>query len=244
MVLPVPGGPQKISEPSEPAVEHARQRAVGPEQMILADHLGERLRAQLVGERPRRVVVQPRRREQAWACAAFGAGGHPPNTAEICWPPRWMVIRQTTRAGLGELFEVARLGDLLMLTASTMSPRWKPNCCASVPSAISTTTTPSVDESSRSSSASAGERLATLAPVNGERRLDHDLIARRLRRGFKRDRDLAFLAAANHAELDLAAERMSHEAVVERVRIVDRLVADRDDDVARLEAGTRRRARR
>ena len=35
--------------------QHPGERAVGAEQMILADHLGERLRAQPVGQRPRRV---------------------------------------------------------------------------------------------------------------------------------------------------------------------------------------------
>ena len=58
------------------ALQHAGQRAVGTEQMVLADHVGELLRAELVGERPRRVGIEPRRREQARARAAFGAGGH------------------------------------------------------------------------------------------------------------------------------------------------------------------------
>ncbi len=34
------------------AREHARQRAVGPQEMILAGDVGERRRAQAVGERP------------------------------------------------------------------------------------------------------------------------------------------------------------------------------------------------
>ena len=65
MVLPVPGGPQKISEPSERVVQHAGERAVGTEQMILADHLGELIGAQLIGERPRRIVLQAGGGEQA-----------------------------------------------------------------------------------------------------------------------------------------------------------------------------------
>ena len=42
--------------------------------------------------------------------------------------------------------------------------------------------------------------------------------------------------------LDLAAQRVGDEAVVEGVGIVDGLVADRGDDVTRLQAGTRCRA--
>ena len=44
------------------------------------------------------------------------------------------------------------------------------------------------------------------------------------------------LAAAQHAELRLAAERLGGEAVVERIRVVDGLAVDGDDQVAGLEA--------
>ena len=54
------------------AVEHARQRAVRAEQVVLADDIGELLRAELVGERPRRVVVEARRREQARPAPRLG----------------------------------------------------------------------------------------------------------------------------------------------------------------------------
>ena len=70
-----------------------------------------------------------------------------------------------------------------------MSPRWKPNLLREEPLATSTMTTPlAVDRQSRNSSASAGDRLATLAPANGERERIGDLVARRLRRRFERDR--------------------------------------------------------
>ena len=42
--------------------QHARQRAIRPEQMVLADDLGELLRPQLVGERTRRVACPARPR--------------------------------------------------------------------------------------------------------------------------------------------------------------------------------------
>ncbi len=57
----MPGGPQNTSEPSERVDEHARQHAVGTEQMVLAYDFGKLLRTQLVGERPRRIGIEPRR---------------------------------------------------------------------------------------------------------------------------------------------------------------------------------------
>ena len=39
-------------------LQHAGERAVGAEQMILPDHVGELVGPQLVGQRPRRVVLE------------------------------------------------------------------------------------------------------------------------------------------------------------------------------------------
>ena len=54
-------------------------------------------------------------------------------------------------------------------TFRMMSPFWKPTLPAMESSGISVTTTPCVSESRCSSSATAGEMLATFAPWNGER---------------------------------------------------------------------------
>ena len=54
VVLPVPGGPQKIIEPSEPARIIRVSAPSGAGQMLLADHLGQRRRPQPVGQRPAR----------------------------------------------------------------------------------------------------------------------------------------------------------------------------------------------
>ena len=51
MVLPTPGGPQKTIEPRLPSASIAAERAVGAEQVVLADHLVEPARAQPVGKR-------------------------------------------------------------------------------------------------------------------------------------------------------------------------------------------------
>ena len=67
------GRPPEDQRAERARLEHARQRAVRAEQMVLADHLGELLRAQLVGERPRRVAVEAGGREQARPLG-FGPG--------------------------------------------------------------------------------------------------------------------------------------------------------------------------
>ena len=58
VVLPVPGGPQKIRLPSEPGREQPRQRAVRPDEMVLADDLAEGPGPQPVGERAGRLPLQ------------------------------------------------------------------------------------------------------------------------------------------------------------------------------------------
>jgi hypothetical protein len=47
-----------------PALEHARERAVGADQVVLAHDLGERRRPQPVGEGARRLRLHPRRLKQ------------------------------------------------------------------------------------------------------------------------------------------------------------------------------------
>src|SRR5262249_10270629 len=110
-------------------IEQARERAVGPKQMVLADDLAELRRPQLVGERPRRIALEPGGREQARA-GALGARRHPRSSTDSCLPPRtmvmlprrlwWPVARSRSRV----------LPILALLTASTRSPRWKPMRCA------------------------------------------------------------------------------------------------------------------
>ena len=58
VVLPVPGGPQKIRLPSVPEAMSRAQRALWPQKMILPGHVGEALRPQPVGQRMRRVLFK------------------------------------------------------------------------------------------------------------------------------------------------------------------------------------------
>ena len=122
------------------------------------------------------------------------------------------------------------------------SPRWKPRFCASEPSATSSTTTPSADGIEPQFVGERRREIGDLDAHERRARADHDLLARRLRRGLRARSSTSLLAAAQHAELRGAAERLGGEAVVERIRIVDRLAVDRHDQVAGLQARARRRA--
>ncbi len=51
------------------ARQHPSERPLRPEQMILPDHLGKRLRAQLIGQRPRRIALEAGSGEE---CRRFG----------------------------------------------------------------------------------------------------------------------------------------------------------------------------
>ena len=134
-----------------------------------------------------------------------------------------MVTRQTPGAGLGDLFQIAGLGDLVAVdrehdVAALEAELLRQRAVGDVDHdhALGRRIEPQL----------VGQRRRQVGDLGAEERrarFDQDLVARHFRRGFERDRDLALLAAAHHAELDLAAERMRGEAVVEGVGIVDRL---------------------
>src|SRR6202165_3677900 len=132
--------------------QHARQRAVRPEDMILADDVRQRARAQFVRKRMRRVLLHPRGGEQvsgfAWSLRA-----HPPSVTLICWPPRTTVMRQSRALSLVAFSRSLFWAIFWLLTARIMPPFWNPTLAAVPPSARSVTTTPSVSASRCNSSA-------------------------------------------------------------------------------------------
>src|SRR5262249_45440901 len=143
--------------------DHARERAIRPQQMILADDLGEALRAQLVGERARGALLGACRLQQIGRAAT---GCAPPLHATGRWlPPRTMVMRHTRALALVTRSRSRVLPIFSLFTDSTTSPVRKPTPAAVEPSCTSTITTPSALAGSRNSSATAGDRLATLAPT-------------------------------------------------------------------------------
>src|ERR1700758_4072552 len=152
-------------------LQHPRQRAVGAEDMILADDVGQFARAQTIRQRMRRVLLKARGCEQrcAGAALAWSLRAHPPSVTLICWPPRNSVMRHSRDWSRVTLSRSPVLEIFLLFTARIMSPFWKPTLAAVESSGSSVTTTPSVSASRCNSSATAGEMLATVAPWNGER---------------------------------------------------------------------------
>src|SRR6185312_2072768 len=70
-----------------PRRHHAADRPVAAEEVILADHVFETLRAQPVGERPWRLVFE----EPLGVAGTFGgARRHYRTVTEKSWPPRLM----------------------------------------------------------------------------------------------------------------------------------------------------------
>ena len=57
--------PPKDERTKRARLQHAGERAVGAEQMILPDHVGQLVRPKLIGERPRRVAFKARGSEQS-----------------------------------------------------------------------------------------------------------------------------------------------------------------------------------
>src|SRR6202158_2078242 len=89
------GRPPKHERAERARGQHARERAVGPDQRLLSYDFGELLRAQLVGERPGSGVAEARGLEKARAGPPPRARAPPFNPTEICWPPRKITICQT-----------------------------------------------------------------------------------------------------------------------------------------------------
>src|SRR5262249_1794046 len=115
------GRPPEYQRAERARGQHARERTIGTEQMVLSHHVGEARRAQLVGERPWCVRIETRRREQACP-RRFGARAHKAKLPVICWPPRTMVTRQVR---LGSLVARSRSRVRLIfspLTETMMSP--------------------------------------------------------------------------------------------------------------------------
>src|SRR5215213_4530703 len=157
-----PRRPPEHERPERARAQQPGQRPVRPDEMVLADDVRELRRAQPVGERPRRRLVEAGGGEKV---------AQPRCTVVSTWPPRLMVISQSEPPALAARstsFEVFT-GSRLM--ARITSPFWKPTRMALEFGSISVTATPSEEMSSWSSSATAGDMLTTVAPANGERAL-------------------------------------------------------------------------
>src|SRR5262249_1435095 len=128
-----------------PRLQHPRQRAIGTEDVILADDFGQLVGTQPVGKWPRRVLLEASgckkicARRLPWSLRA-----HPPSVTLICWPPRTSVMRHSRDDWPAAFSRSEVFATLVLFTARMMSPFWNPTLAAVESSAISVTTTPSV----------------------------------------------------------------------------------------------------
>src|SRR6185437_3164891 len=123
--------------------QHARQGAVGTENVMLSDDIRQRARAQSVRKRMRRILLHPCGSEQVCSFA-WSLRAHPPSVTLICWPARTSVMRQIREDSRVALSRSLVLAIFWLLTTRMMSPFWKPTPAAVPSCAISVTTTPSV----------------------------------------------------------------------------------------------------
>ncbi len=127
--------------------------------MILADHVGEPLRSQAVGERAETLGLRPRAGEEIAHRKAI----------RRMRPLRSMVRRQNSGSSPARRASWSVLVTSEPFTATTMSPRARPTRAAGERRSTSVTTTPVCPRQVRPMrEATAGERLATVAPWKGE----------------------------------------------------------------------------
>ena len=159
-------------------------------------------RPQPVGERPRRVAVEPGRREQAWARRVAPALSSAQLDRHLLAAAHDGDAPQPGSAA-GDALEVARLDDLGAVRPTAPGRRgWKPSRCADRALATSTITTPC---DRRIEPQLVGERRRQVGDLGALERRTRDsmTISSRggLRRRLERDRDRRLLAAAQQAEL-------------------------------------------
>ena len=219
-------------------LQHARKRAVGAEQMVLADDVGKRVRTQLVGERPRRVAVETAGGEQGWRLL-FGreliSAKHHGNLLAAAHNGDAPLMA----AGRDDAFEIGGLVDLLTVdrhdnVALAEADRLRLRAVGDVgdDDALGLRIEPQFVGQSR-------RQIGDRGAEERRMRLDLDFLARRIGQARERDRHDQGVALPDQADLRGAAERLGGEAIVEGVRIVDFGAVDADNDVAGLDAGMR-----
>src|SRR5215472_756805 len=142
---------------------HAPDRRVRRQQMILADDVAQLLRPEPVGKRPRCRILE---KALALTTARIARRAHRTLTAKSC-PPRRMPKVQGPWLAPKASFSSLTDATGARLTVAMISPGCSPTRSARLPLLALTTTTPRSVVASPSSSACAGLRLATVAPPSG-----------------------------------------------------------------------------
>ena len=217
-----------------PGRDHAGQDAFGTGEMVLPDDVGELLRPQAVGQRPRRILVEPRRLEEI--------GHQPPSCRRMTRPPRLTANCQKPSPLLMRFIErvdrvdhdAVHLQDDIALAED--APR-----------------RPALDVGGNDAGR-AGRKSQLIG--DGRRQIGDDeagegrvalhqrLVSRAVVSGaaISFDARLAPLGAALIFDDRRGADLRRGDAIAQLLGVLDRLAVDGEDDVAALEAGRGQRA--
>ncbi len=240
VVLPVPGGPQKISEPSERLSIMRVRMPSGPVRCSCpttsARRCGRSRSASGRGAAPSSPALA--KRSDKIASARQHGGERPPTALQRDAPhPRRRGGWRFTRSAVREI--------ATPFTSRITSPAFRLVRSAGEPSTMAVTTTPLSASTVRISSTTAGDRLTTVEPAKRRAVVERDLVARnRLRGRLQRNGKRHWLALPDDRHLDRPAEGTGGEAVAEGVGIIDLLSGDGGDEVARAQAALLGRAAR
>ena len=235
VVLPVPGGPQKIIEPSEP---ERISRVSAPSSPVRCSW--PTTSARFFG----------RSRSASGAAVRALTGSSAPKRSAIRYlsvcrsslPSRSTVKRHQRAGASATCFSFSAVSISSPFTSRTMSRGWKPKRAAGELPSMSTTVTPLMSASRPRRCASRGDRSAILAPANGLRpRIVTSAALAPSGARISSTPTRLFVALGEHLELGRGADRLRRQPVAQRVDMLDAGAVHRKHDVARLEARLRRR---
>ena len=162
----------------------------------------------------------------------------------ICWPPRTTMMRQSRADLARRLFEIAGLGDLLVVDGEDDVALLETDAGGGGAlgelghhHALGVGVDPQFV-------GQRGRDVGHLGALERRARGQDDLVAAGIGRGLERNVDLDGLAGALHVDLRAAAERTGGEAIIKAVGIVDGLAVDRDHQIGQFQPCPRRRAAR
>src|SRR4051812_49170691 len=115
------GRPPKNQRAQRSRFQHARQRPVGAEDVVLPYDIAELLRTQPIRQRTRRILLHPCRGKEIFSLMR-SLRAHPPSVTLICWPPRTTTMRQSRDEAFAALSRSLVLAIFWLLTARIMSP--------------------------------------------------------------------------------------------------------------------------
>src|SRR5262245_43045913 len=215
--------------------------------MILTDDLVEFLRPELVGERPRRILVESRSGERTRAAgfrpdsprtgppapAEYGGNSLTVTDDHNAPGPVLRLAQAVEVLGLCDAFAIDLLDDVAALESQIAGIGTVVHV-DDHHAFISIAHLQLVDERRR--------KIGDFDPRKRRARPDDNLLAWRVWRDLQGDSHCLLVSGAHDAEARGAAERLGCEAIVESVGVLDVLTVDRHDKIAGLERSACRRA--